>query len=281
METVGKLIKGSRLEKNIILEVVSNELKISKEILIDIENDNFPDYLDQVFIIGHIRSYAKYLELDRNEITSNFKIQTDYSESDQKKEISKPVERINIFSLPKSISYLSVITFSVGFYFLFLNSSDFQSEYAMTPDVPENLIYNLEKIEMELYLSKEFNNQDKEINIVNQKKILEKQSNTFLNSSSVNASTPNNEKFINLDVDILLKIINPTWIQLRDSNDNIILSKLMDEGDEYLYQISDNYSLTAGNAGNIIVTLGNVVLGRVGKLGEVVDSLTINQDFNK
>ena len=55
----------------------------------------------------------------------------------------------------------------------------------------------------------------------------------------------------------------------------------MDQGDQYSYKISDNYGLTAGNAGNIIITLNNVVLGKVGKAGEVVDSLIINKNFNK
>ena len=51
--------------------------------------------------------------------------------------------------------------------------------------------------------------------------------------------------------------------------------------DEYLYNTSDNYTLTAGNAGNIIILLNNIVLGKVGKAGEVVDSLIINKNFNQ
>ena len=46
----------------------SQELNISNEILSLIEDDNFPDYLDPVYLIGHIRSYAKFLQLNEEEI---------------------------------------------------------------------------------------------------------------------------------------------------------------------------------------------------------------------
>ena len=42
-----------------------------------------------------------------------------------------------------------------------------------------------------------------------------------------------------------------------------------------------NFNLTAGNAGNIIVSIDGVVKGKVGKLGEVVESLIIDSNFNK
>ena len=55
----------------------------------------------------------------------------------------------------------------------------------------------------------------------------------------------------------------------------------MTQNDEYTYDINLNYSLTAGNAGNIIVSIDGVVKGKVGKLGEVVESLIIDSNFNK
>ena len=53
----------------------------------------------------------------------------------------------------------------------------------------------------------------------------------------------------------------------------------MNQGDEYTYNISENLSLTAGNAGNIIISLDGKVKGKAGKAGEVVDSLIIDSNF--
>ena len=79
---------------------------------------------------------------------------------------------------------------------------------------------------------------------------------------------------------ITLKFLNPTWIQLRDTEDRIVISQLMTENDEYSYDIKLNYNLTAGNAGNILVSINGEVKGKVGKKGEVIDSLVISSDFN-
>ena len=98
--------------------------------------------------------------------------------------------------------------------------------------------------------------------------------------SSAIASTPDKNS-TSIDRIITLKFIDSTWIQLRDKKDNIIFSKLMNQNDEYSYNLSKNFNLTAGNAGNIIVSIDGVVKGKVGKLGEVVESLIIDNNFNK
>ena len=72
----------------------------------------------------------------------------------------------------------------------------------------------------------------------------------------------------------------PTWLQLRDSKDEIVLSQLMTQNDEYTYNLNLKYSLTAGNAGNILVLIDNDIRGKIGDFGEVVDSIVIDSNFN-
>ena len=54
----------------------------------------------------------------------------------------------------------------------------------------------------------------------------------------------------------------------------------MNTNDEYSYSIADNFTLTTGNAGNILVLINGNTRGKVGKKGEVIDSIAINSDFN-
>ena len=68
--------------------------------------------------------------------------------------------------------------------------------------------------------------------------------------------------------------MDDTWIQLRDVNDEIVLSQLMNKNDEYSYDIDLNYSITSGNAGHIMVLIDQTVRGKLEK-GEVVDSLVL------
>ena len=157
MELIGEYLKSIRIKKKIKLKSVSDELKISVNILQNIERDYFPKYLDNVFLVGHIRSYSKYLNLDHNEVIQNFRIQTSYYETNLNTEVSKPIEINKLFSIPKTLSYFSVIIFASGFYFLFIEPNDLHPDYAMTPNLPENLTHYLEETEMDIVLSNEVN----------------------------------------------------------------------------------------------------------------------------
>ena len=79
---------------------------------------------------------------------------------------------------------------------------------------------------------------------------------------------------------ITLRLLNPTWLQIRDNSNNIILSKLMDKGEEFNYNMSLQYNITVGNAGNILLIINQDVVGKIGKFGEVIDSLIIDNSFN-
>ena len=78
---------------------------------------------------------------------------------------------------------------------------------------------------------------------------------------------------------ISIKVIKPTWIQLIDSDENVIISKLMEINDVYNYSINDNFLLTTGNAGNVIVSIGEKDMGKLGKQGEVLDSIIISPEY--
>ena len=279
MEFIGEYLKDHRIKKKLSLDKVSQELNISKSILEKIEDDNFPDYLSSVYLIGHLRSYSKLLELDDGYVVNNYKLQSSYNKYDNLNEISKPLQGIILISIPKSLAVFSTFVVASSFYFMFLKSNNQEPSYAITPDLPENLNYIIEAEEVKISLNKNLDNKNYSLTINNESNIIQENINFEFNSSSAVASLPN-KKSINLNKKITLKFINSTWIQLRDNNDNIVISKLMNKDDEYSYDLSKNYNLTAGNAGNIIVFFDDIVMGKVGKFGEVIDSLIIDKNFS-
>ena len=54
----------------------------------------------------------------------------------------------------------------------------------------------------------------------------------------------------------------------------------MNAKDQYIYETKYKYTITAGNAGNILVLIDNEVRGKIGNFGDVVDSIIIDSDFN-
>ena len=269
MQFIGELIKKQRLSKKISLEEASDELKISKDILKKIENDEIIQDISPVFLLGHIRSYANFLDLNSIDIINQYKIQNDVKVI-KANTISKPNVYIHT-SVLKNISplFFILIIFST-FYFLFIDVEKTSREYAIIPDLPENLIPIIEKAEIELSKSTKQNELDKNKLIEIERKIT---SSSVIASSKISKKTNDNKL-------ITLKLLNPTWIQLRDVNDNIIISKLMSKNEEYSYNLDLQYSLTIGNAGNVLVFIDNVSRGKIGESGQIVDSFIIDNRFN-
>ena len=281
METVGESFKRARKSQKIDLNTVSQDLKISESLLGDIENNQFPSYINVTFLIGHIRSYAKYLNLDEKLLIENFKIQISFDGNNINNEMRKPNTPVIQFSFFKTLSFVSIIAISSSFYFLFIPSNDLQPEYAMTPNIPEDLESTLEEIEMKLSLEKKLivDAMDNTSQIIADSSQIIENKDALISSTSAIASLPiSNDKNL-ADKIVTLKFLNPTWVQLRDSKNNVIISKLMSKKDEFSFKISENLNLTTGNAGNIIILVDGVVIGKVGKIGEVIDSLIIDNRF--
>ena len=118
------------------------------------------------------------------------------------------------------------------------------------------------------------NNEYSEIDLLNDNTLTN--NNNQLTAIASNPTDIDVEAMKNL---ISLKALNPTWIQLRNSENIIIYSKLMDKNDVYSYPLGDNLAITTGNAGNIIVSIDNKVMGKLGKKGEVLDLITILPDY--
>ena len=53
----------------------------------------------------------------------------------------------------------------------------------------------------------------------------------------------------------------------------------MNLNDEYTYSTNDNYKITTGNAGNLIISIDGEIKGKLGKKGEIIETLIITSNF--
>ena len=259
MKTVGQILSISRNSKNLSISDISIELKISQSIIIDLENDNIKNNSDIVFIIGHLRSYSSYLELDTNTIINKFKDEVSFNAKEEKKNITPIVEN-NFFKIEKFFAATLILIIFSSFYFLFIDQKDDEINFALIPDIPESLEPIVEK-------ANTFENLSQSNDI---------KKNAIINNSSAVASIEFEEDVTTVAT---LKMLNPTWLQLRDEDNNIILSKLMEKDEEFSYELKLNYNITAGNAGNILVLIDGDVKGKIGKYGDILDSFVLYKDF--
>ena len=266
MNSVGQILKKSRIEQNIKINEVASELKISQETLIKFETDKINTNSDIVFSIGHLKSYSKYLGLDHELIIKKFREQEALNLIETPEVIARPSFESKYIKVSKLMPLSLIIIIFTSFYFLFINDDKNQSDYALVPDLPDIYEPIIEK--ESLKMSKNTIQTEINVNYISKDQI---------SSSSAFAS---NKNLNNKNKTITLKFLNPTWFQVRDKSENIIISKLMEKNEEYTYKIENEYTVTAGNAGNIMVLIDNNVRGKIGKQGEVVDSLYIDYKFN-
>ena len=259
MKTVGQILSIGRNSKNLSISDISTELKISKSIIIDLENDNIKNNPDIIFNIGHLRSYSNFLELDSDTIIKKFKDQVSYNINEEKKNITPIVEN-NFFKIEKFFAASIILVVFTSFYFLFVDQNNNEINFALIPDIPESLEPIVEKANTfdDLSQSSDIKKSD------------------LINNSSAIASIEFDESLTTVAT---LKILNPTWLQLRDEENNIVFSKLMDKDEEFSYELKLNYNITAGNAGNILVLIDDEVRGKIGKSGDILDSFVLYKDF--
>ncbi len=85
MKTVGEILSIGRNSKNLSIIDIANELKISKSVIFDLENNNIKNNSDIIFNIGHLRSYLNFLELDTDTIIEQFKDELAFNVKEEKK----------------------------------------------------------------------------------------------------------------------------------------------------------------------------------------------------
>lgn len=285
MNYIGQNLREERLNKKVTLENVSKQINISIDYLNKIENDNFSELPGDPYTLGFIRAYANFLNLNTETIINQYKTQISFSKNIDEVTLPRPIEAFPASRKYKIISLMSIASISVVFYLSFINDNDFNPEYSSIPAVPE--IYEAEIEEFEIEKAKiNLKNKNKSIILNNENQLVDeniilKDQISLNNDNKLNAvaSKPSLIDVNNLDKVISIKALYPTWIQLRDEEDRIIYSRLMNKNEEYTYSISDNYFLTVGNAGNIIVSIGGELKGRLGKNGAVLDSLNISPNF--
>ena len=234
--------------------------------------------IGHVYWSGYIRSYAKLLKLNEKELMDQYKVQISFREK-QNIAIPKPIEKIevlNFFLNYKIISVFSIILLSTAFYIMFIDDKDYSLNYAVISDVPENLQSEIEEFEFETVLfdikeerKTQYIDESKNIELTTSNKI----------SGGLNASIPSKNEDEDFKNKILIKSLDSTWIQMRNNEDEIVLNKLLKKNEEYSYFLGDNYSITAGNAGNLIIFIDGEVKGKLGKKGEVMESIIITPDL--
>jgi len=244
-----KNIISARENKNISVKDAAKHLNISENIILKLEKGNFTEIPNDIFIIGHIRTYLNWIEINPNLLLIN----------------SKP-SNINLSSktpniiLPYKfkISKFYILLFSVISFFFIL------------------IIYkNLNKIENvnDKIITTE-NIIEKKIKIENMNEILIESKNQIEETKIQNEKKP--EPVIKKIDTITIEAIVDSWIEIQDNNSEILVSKIIKKDSQINLPYKKDLILVTGNAGGIIIHIDNNVINNLGASGEVKRNISLN-----
>ena len=73
MESIGEKFKKRREERGLFVEQIARDTNISKKYIDAIESEDFSEMPGEAYLIGFLRSYAEYLDIDPEEIIAIYK----------------------------------------------------------------------------------------------------------------------------------------------------------------------------------------------------------------
>jgi len=128
MESLGEKLKEARNEKGLSIEQISRDTNISIRYLEALESENFEVFPGEPYLIGFLRNYSSYLELDTQKTISLYRALRIQEQPIPVDQLLKQSPSIPRFLLPALI-ILTVVGASVfGIYSLIMNRNNKPAE---------------------------------------------------------------------------------------------------------------------------------------------------------
>ena len=263
LKIASKFLKSQREKKEFTIEEVCIELKLDKDIILDIENGNFDNFKNYLFLKGYVRNYANFLgvhvSLPEVEIKKNKKV------SNRKK------SSWNLIVNKKKYIYL--ITFLIFILMLSTFSNKNKNlEYEISSSSIDAKNTDIEKKENNIPIKttdlksntahKESKN-TQEINMDENKILLEKSSDSDDNPSSNNDNSENiSIEPIHQVNDVFLEITykGDSWTEIIDSKGDIIFFDLVKRGKTIKFNILAPFEILLGDATVVNIKYNNKLI---------------------
>lgn len=129
-KTIGQILRETRGKRKVSLEAVHKQTKISLKYLSALEEDRSQDFPAEVYFLGFLRQYAKFLGLDAEELVQIYHHSKQTVEAESTKTKIKP--KVPIISKKNRIVLL-LIFFVIVFIYLFPSLVRFEKKSPPSP----------------------------------------------------------------------------------------------------------------------------------------------------
>lgn len=237
--SAGQLLKEARLAQSLTLEGVSKQLRINMRYLIHLEEDQ-ENFTFDVYTLGFLRSYAKYLNLDDDDIIQKFKAQMgSLSPAHVPFPAPLPGKGMPSFRI-LVLSFLALVVFSIGWHwFGSIPFSSLHKKREWVEAIPDLPMQNQPLLPSQDSVSEPL----PDISVVNEAPQLLEQ---YLSKVDTFASPQ----------PVILKALEETWVEVKDNKGNIILQRLLKAGESHEFKTPENLFLKTGNVRGVSLISG-------------------------
>ena len=262
LKIASKLLKSQRKKKEFTVEEVCIELKLDREIILDLEAGNFNNFKSYFFLKGYIKNYANFLGVDVSLPESEVKKNKKFSFKKVSDDYSRKNKKVSIF-------IITILIFIVIFYIF---NNQYKNPYI------DNKNINIEKIENNIPIKSTDENNDiieeeskntQKIDMDDNKIFLEKSLDSNDNLSSLNDNDVNSEN-VRIDIsasantahDFFLEITykGDSWTEIINSKGEIIFLDLVKRGKTIKFNILAPFEILLGDATVVDVKYNNKII---------------------
>jgi cytoskeleton protein RodZ len=282
LSTVGKLCLDARLNKGLTQEQAGALLKVRVKIIKDFENGEHIDLPGLAYKVGFVRSYARLLDLDGDLLVKEFKESLELNSfKEEYKFLTPELNKNNFIPVGAVVSvFIAILSYTGWYYSDRSNKIDQVSEQktfktsTKMAEIDNNSYVIIEENFSNDLLSSKRNDDEKKVQEVNRKTNLKEDQVESITIKNTELSATANER--DPSTEMVLKAIGNSWVEIEDVDGNILMTRLMRPGETYVVPNINGLTLNTGNAGALSLSQGNVIVPKLGEVGEIITARPLN-----
>ena len=282
LSTVGKLCLDARLNKGLTQEQAGSLLKVRVKIIKDFENGEHIDLPGLAYKVGFVRSYARLLDLDGDLLVKEFKESLELNSfKEEYKFLTPELNKNNFIPIGAVASVFVAILSYTGWYY-----SDRSDKIEQVSDkkivemsskiseIDNNSYVIIEENFSNNLLSSKSNHEEKKVQEANLKTNLKDDNVESMTTKNTELSATAKER--DPSTEMVLKAVGNSWVEIEDVDGNVLMTRLMRPGETYVVPNINGLTFNTGNAGALSLSQGNVIIPKLGEVGEIITARPLN-----
>ena len=263
-EDIGEALRRTRVHYGKSLKDVEKVLRIRSSQIDAMERGDMTNLPGRVYAIGFVRSYAEFLDIDGDKVVNLFKAQ--YMDGQDKSDLS--------FTVPASETKTPTLWLVVVSLFCAVLFLVFWAQHARQKQIVD--IVTLERVPDDI---KDHVNEDiLSASVIDESFIQPDPLAVDIQSEPIVENMSSTEP---QGQGIILNIIGNSWVEIKNGEGVVIVSNILEAGDQYFVPDSPGLRMSLGNAANVEIVVDGRALKPLGKEGDVRRDIPLNMAYLK